>query len=124
MQIAALSLKYADQFCGVVDTRGWFFCRWLKRIFASDVVGAAIGASCGGIGAVVGGIFGSLMATCVAYEEDSMAEFMNIIQNSNINQDSKNMLKTAVCVGGNSCVLWQMKESGGSESGKVETENY
>ena len=53
LQIAALNLKYADQFCGVVDTRGWFFGRWLKRIFASDAVGAAIGASCGGIGAVV-----------------------------------------------------------------------
>ena len=25
LQIAALNLKYADQFCGVVDTRGWFF---------------------------------------------------------------------------------------------------
>ena len=72
-KISALNLKYADQFCKMADTRGWFLGRWFKRIFASDAVGAAIGASCGGIGAVVGGIFGSLMATCVAYEEEDVA---------------------------------------------------
>lgn len=81
VEIAALNLRYADQFCEVMDTRGWFFGRWLKRIFASDALGAAIGASCGGIGAVVGGIFGSLMATCVAYEEDGLAEYIPTEEN-------------------------------------------
>lgn len=52
--IAALNLRYTGQFCELTDTRGWFLGRWFMRIFASDALSAAIGASWGGIGAVVG----------------------------------------------------------------------
>lgn len=97
------------------------------------------------------------MATCVAHEEDSQAEYVpteeNLFEDSvaeedvatdageeeseeegsdfmilasgddqttDVSQTSKNMLKAAACVGANSCVLWQVCESGSEEE---ETEN-
>lgn len=45
-----------------------------------------------------------------------MNDFINIVQNSAISQTSKNMLKAAACVGGNSSVLWQITESEGHET--------
>lgn len=58
-------------------------------------------------------------ALLMAYLE----EFVNIIQNSDVSQTSKNMLKAAACVGANSCVLWQAGEPGESGSDEEETEN-
>lgn len=41
-----------------------------------------------------------------------LKDFINIVQNSNVSQSSKDMLKAAVCVGGNSSILWQIQERG------------
>lgn len=76
--IAALNLRYTGQFCGLTDTRGGFR-RWFMRIFASDALSAAIGA--GRNRSCCGGIFGSLMATCVAHEENSQAEYVPTEEN-------------------------------------------
>ena len=51
-----------------------------------------------------------------AYLED----FINIVQNSAVSQSSKDMLKAAACVGGNSSILWQIKDRNEGDPGESE----